>query len=115
MDETRHEDPDIADEYDFSKAVPNPYAERIQNGNTVRFVSEEEDRRQHGSLVSRSKDIKGGTPVFAGTRVPIEILFDYIQSDDGLAEFLKQHPTISRDQAIGVLEQARQALLGDGA
>ncbi len=43
------------------------------------------------SQVSRSKDIKGGTPVSSGTRILVGILFDYLQSHDGLAEFLKQH------------------------
>lgn len=110
MDKARRDDPDIADEYDFSRAAPNPYADRMRDGSSVRRVSDEDDRRRLESQVSRTKDIQGGTPVFAGTRVPIEILFDYIQHD-GLTEFLKQHPTVTRAQAIAVLEEAKRGLL----
>lgn len=67
------------------------------------------------SQISRSKDIKGGTPVFAGTRVPIEILFEYIESDEGLAGFLEQYPGVSREQAIAVLDEAKDELLAEPA
>ena len=55
-------------------------------------------------------DILGGTPVFKGTRVPIKSLFDYIEGGDSLEEFLHQFPSVQRDQAIGVLEEARSAV-----
>lgn len=58
------------------------------------------------------RDIQGGAPVFGGTRVPIQNLFDYIEEGDFLDVFLGQFPSVSRDMAIAVLEQARHALLG---
>jgi len=53
----------------------------------------------------------GGTPVFDGTRVPIQTLLDYIEAGDSLDEFLEDFPTVSRQQAIAFLEQAKEQLL----
>jgi uncharacterized protein (DUF433 family) len=61
-------------------------------------------------FVNIDPEIQGGVPVFNGTRVPIKILFDFIEEGDSLETFLKQFPSISHDMAIGVLEQARAAL-----
>ncbi len=55
-------------------------------------------------LIERSSDILGGTPVFAGTRVPIQTLFDYLEAGQGLDEFLDDFPTVSRRQAMALLE-----------
>lgn len=55
-------------------------------------------------LVQRSKDILGGLPVFAGTRVPVQTLFTYIEEGDTLDEFLDDFPAVSREHAIKVLE-----------
>jgi uncharacterized protein (DUF433 family) len=63
-------------------------------------------------LVTRSDDRAWGTPVFAGTRVPVDILFDYLEHGESLEEFLVQFPTVSREQALAVLEQARMAVAG---
>lgn len=57
-------------------------------------------------LVDRNPDILGGTPVFAGTRVPIRILMENLEAGDSLDEFLEDFPSVSRWQAIAVLEQA---------
>ena len=56
----------------------------------------------------------GGTPVFAGTRVPIQNLFDYIEGGDTLEDFLEGFPPVTREQAI-VLELAKSTLLGEAA
>jgi len=56
--------------------------------------------------------ILGGTPVFVGTRVPLESLFDYLEGGETLDEFLHQFPTVTRDQALAALEHARQSLTG---
>jgi len=61
-------------------------------------------------VVSNPK-IMSGTPCFAGTRVPVQTLFDYLQAGDPLDEFLDDFPTVSREQAIAVLEQARKEVL----
>ena len=52
----------------------------------------------------------GGTPVFSGTRVPVQSLFDYREAGDSLDEFLEALPTVSREQAIAALEIAREAV-----
>ena len=52
-----------------------------------------------------------GTPCFTGTRVPVAHLFDYIEAGDSLDEFLTDFPTVSREQALGVLELMRERLL----
>ena len=62
-------------------------------------------------LINRSDDILGGTPVFAGTRVPIQTLFDYLEEGDTLDEFLDDFPSVSREHAIKVLEKMKDAFL----
>ncbi|WP_410528414.1 DUF433 domain-containing protein [Segetibacter sp. 3557_3] len=52
----------------------------------------------------------GGTPVFTGTRVPIQTLFDYIAGGDDLNEFLEDYPSVAKETAIQVLEMAKQSL-----
>lgn len=51
-----------------------------------------------------------GTPVFTGTRVPIQALFDYIETGETLEEFLENFPTVSRNQAVEVLEKAKLSI-----
>jgi uncharacterized protein (DUF433 family) len=63
-------------------------------------------------VIEKSKDILGGTPVFRGTRVPLQTLFDYLEGGDTLEEFLKGFPTVSRDLAIAALEEAKQLFHG---
>lgn len=59
------------------------------------------------AIVSRSPDILGGTPVFAGTRVPIQTLIDYLGGGESIDEFLKGFPTVTREQVIAFLEEAK--------
>ena len=63
------------------------------------------------SVVHSDPDILGGTPVFVGTRVPFQTLLDYLEAGDPLAEFLEDFPTVSHEQAVAALEQAKDALL----
>jgi uncharacterized protein (DUF433 family) len=63
------------------------------------------------TIVHSDPEILGGTPVFVGTRVPVQSLFDYIEGGDTLDEFLRQFPSVTREQAIGALEIARDTLL----
>jgi uncharacterized protein (DUF433 family) len=63
------------------------------------------------SLIKRSEDILGGTPVFTGTRVPVQTLFDYLEGGDSLDEFLDDFPSVSREHAIKVLEKMKEAFL----
>jgi uncharacterized protein (DUF433 family) len=66
-----------------------------------------------GKLITVDPDIQSGTPVFTGTRVPIQNLFDSLEEGDSLDVFLEQFPSVERDMAIAVLERARSALLPD--
>lgn len=59
-------------------------------------------------LITRSDDRAWGAAVFAGTRVPVDTLFEYLETGETLEEFLRQFPTVTREQAIGVLEMSRQ-------
>jgi uncharacterized protein (DUF433 family) len=58
-------------------------------------------------LITRSDDRAWGAAVFAGTRVPVDTLFEYLESGETLDEFLRQFPTVTREQAVGVLEMSR--------
>jgi uncharacterized protein (DUF433 family) len=55
----------------------------------------------------------GGTPVFTGTRVPIQSLFDYIETGETLDEFLENFPTVAKEHAIQVLEMAKKTLTNE--
>jgi uncharacterized protein (DUF433 family) len=61
-------------------------------------------------VIDTNAEILGGTPVFAGTRVPVRILIEYLEAGDRLDDFLEAYPTVSRNQAIEVLERAKAAL-----
>ena len=63
--------------------------------------------------IDRNPDILGGTPVFAHTRVPVRILMEYLEAGDRLDDFLEDFPSVSRDQAVSVLEKARMILVGE--
>ncbi len=62
-------------------------------------------------LITRSKDVMSGTPVFRGTRVPIQTLFDYLEAGDPLDVFLDDFPSVTREQALAVLEYAKELAL----
>lgn len=61
-------------------------------------------------IVNRDPEIMSGEPVFAGTRVPIKALTDYLEGGETIDEFLDDFPSVSREQAIGFLELARERL-----
>ena len=58
-------------------------------------------------------DILGGSPVFAGTRVPIRVLFEHLEAGDSLDVFLEDFPAVSRELAIKVLEEAHEGLVAN--
>jgi uncharacterized protein (DUF433 family) len=62
-------------------------------------------------LITTSPDRMSGTPVFAGTRVPVQSLSEYIEGGDSLDEFLDDFPSVSHEHALAVLEVAKAALL----
>ena len=63
------------------------------------------------SLITVDPEILGGTPVFTGTRVPVKTLFDYLEDNYSLGQFLECFPSVSREMAQRVLEESKAALL----
>ena len=63
------------------------------------------------SVVHSDPEVMGGTPVFAGTRVPIATLIDYLEAGDSIDDFLEGFPSVKRDQVIGFLEEVREKAL----
>ncbi len=64
------------------------------------------------SVVSISAEIMGGTPVFSGTRVPVQTLLDYLKAGESIDDFLAGFPTVTRQQAIALLEEVGKQVLG---
>jgi uncharacterized protein (DUF433 family) len=65
------------------------------------------------SVVHSDPDILGGTPVFVGTRVPVQAMIDYIEGGHSLNEFLDDFPSVTREIAIAAIEQAKTLLIAD--
>ncbi len=63
------------------------------------------------SVVTCNPDIMSGTPVFRGTRVPVQNLFDYLESGESIDDFLKGFPSVSRSQVIAFLEEAKDRVV----
>lgn len=63
------------------------------------------------AVVHSDPEVLGGTPVFVGTRVPLQTLFDYLEGGETLDEFLRQFPSVKREQALAALELARDSVL----
>ena len=57
------------------------------------------------SVIQSNPDVLGGTPVFVGTRVPVQALLDYLQAGEPLGEFLEDFPTVTREQAVAALRE----------
>jgi uncharacterized protein (DUF433 family) len=62
-------------------------------------------------VVSVSSEVLGGTPVFKGTRVPVQTLIDYLEGGESIDDFLKGFPTVTREQVIELLEEAKEKIL----
>jgi uncharacterized protein (DUF433 family) len=61
--------------------------------------------------VTASPEILGGTPVFSGTRVPVQTFIDYIKAGESIDSFLEGFPTVKREQVLAFLDQARDLVL----
>ncbi len=61
-------------------------------------------------IITSSADVMGGTPVFAGTRVPVQTLLDYLKSGESIDDFLEGFPTVNREQVIAFLEEAEKQI-----
>ena len=66
-------------------------------------------------MISCSPDVMGGTPVFSGTRVPVQTLLDYLEASESIDAFLEGFPSVSREQVITFLEQAKDRLIAAGS
>jgi len=78
----------------------------------VALYSKAQDRMPiTAPVVHSDPDILSGTPVFVGTRLPAQSLFDYLEGGDTLDEFLRQFPSVRREQAIAALALARDSVL----
>jgi uncharacterized protein (DUF433 family) len=62
-------------------------------------------------IITLSPDIMGGTPVFAGTRVPVQTLLDYLKAGESIDDFLEGFPTVLREQVIAFLEEAEEQII----
>jgi uncharacterized protein (DUF433 family) len=62
-------------------------------------------------LVSRNPNVMGGTPVFYGTRVPVQTLLDYLEAGESIDAFLEGFPSVTREQIVAFLEEAKDRLL----
>jgi uncharacterized protein (DUF433 family) len=65
----------------------------------------------HKPIVTCSPDVLGGTPVFAGTRVPVQTLIDYLEGGETIDDFLDGFPTVSREQVVAFLKEARDKMV----
>ncbi len=65
----------------------------------------------NSKLISSSPDILSGTPVFTGTRVPIQTLLDYLEAGESINDFLEGFPTVSREQVVAFLEEAKNRMI----
>ncbi len=63
-------------------------------------------------IISASPEIMGGTPVFTGTRVPVQTFLDYLKAGESIDDFLDGFPTVTREQVIALLEEAEKRLIG---
>ena len=62
-------------------------------------------------IISCDPEVMGGTPVFYGTRVPVQTLLDYLEAGDSIDEFLEGFPSVTRDQVISFLREARDRVV----
>jgi uncharacterized protein (DUF433 family) len=62
-------------------------------------------------IITSSPDVMGGTPVFAGTRVPAQTLLDYLKAGESIGDFLEGFPTVTREQVITFLEEAEEQIV----
>lgn len=66
---------------------------------------------KQATVIQVDPDILSGTPVFAGTRVPVQTLLEYLERGQSVAEFLADFPTVTQEQAVAALKEAKEALL----
>lgn len=66
-------------------------------------------------LITCAPDVMGGTPVFAGTRVPVQTLLDYLEGGETIDDFLEGFPTVTREQVVAFLEEAKARMVAEAS
>ena len=84
----------------------------LSEANETGYAPAAAEANMGDTTIERNPDILGGTAVFAGTRVPVRILIEHLQAGDRLDEFLNDYPSVSREQAVEVLEMTKVILAG---
>jgi len=92
----------------FWRRSGSEYGSAIEVYRTGRILGH---NRSMQEAITRDPEVMHGTPVFRGTRVPVQTLFDYIENGETLDEFLEGFPTISRELAVQVLEECKELRL----
>jgi uncharacterized protein (DUF433 family) len=69
------------------------------------------DTRMKEPIITASPDVMGGTPVFAGTRVPVQTLLDYLKAGESIDDFLEGFPSVSKEQVIAFLQEAEEQIV----
>ena len=67
---------------------------------------------KNSQIITKSPEVMGGTPVFAGTRVPVQTLLDYLKAGESINDFLDGFPTVTREQVISFLDEAERQFVG---
>ena len=62
-------------------------------------------------IITATPDVMGGTPVFAGTRVPVQTLTDYLKGGESIDDFLEGFPSVSREQVVGFLQETEEQIV----
>ena len=71
--------------------------------------------RMSKPVVTTTPEVMGGTPVFPGTRVPVQTLLDYLKAGDSIDDFLEGFPTVTREHVVGFLERGAALTVNDAA
>ena len=84
----------------------------LENGLILRYLLGHMKLEELKGIVHADPEIMGGTPVFVGTRVPLQNLVDYLEGGESIEDFLDAFPTVKRAQAIAVIEAGKLTMLG---
>lgn len=85
----------------------------MELANVLLGIARNRSLSMNRTIIQVDRDIQGGTPVFAGTRVPVKNLFDYLEAGESIEVFLEDFPSVPREVLVAALEQARIAVAPD--
>lgn len=103
--------PVIAEDFDTVRSSPRPDAAHARRCR-LRLVPRRHNlRAMQQPVIERNPDVMGDTPVFRGTRVPVQTLLDYLEAGESIDDFLDGFPSVIREQIVDFLEQAKDRLI----